>query len=118
MPFPEKRTKGERTPGGWGTPFSRQRVEDGYKPVLSLFISVHQRRVIICNHLRQGQLPSDGPRQKEGAESRLVGPPRRSREVRLKFVLGVRLYLSEKAQTGAPSVGTNSTGQKPGVWTL
>jgi hypothetical protein len=31
--------------------------------------SVRQGSVIICKHLRCGQLPSAGPRQKEGAES-------------------------------------------------
>jgi hypothetical protein len=51
----------------------------GFASVLSLFMSVRQRRAIICNrlrhlrHLRWGQLPSAGPRQKKGAGSRVVG---------------------------------------------
>jgi hypothetical protein len=48
--------------------FTAREAEEGFQPFASLY-SVRQSPLILCKHLRCGQLPSAGPRQKEGAAS-------------------------------------------------
>jgi len=71
MQLLKKRTKRERTTRGvgsffWGNEPAQSRQGTGIEPYVFI---VRAEKLIICNgHLRWGQLPSAGPRQKEGAE--------------------------------------------------